>query len=384
MEIRQLNNMIHVLVRYDSEIIAALRGVGGGQWNPELQAWMFPTTKREALLSLQTQFANYKSKPKARLLYQKPAQNTAQNIRGNAVMPVTAKNRPILDYIKPEMTTEVGVFVVKMVQHLKLKGYSHNTIESYKSHLTRFLYYTDLAHDSAAIKGYLLYLLEERCCSHSYVNQAVNAIRQHLMLLGLSRENEALQIPRPKRENKLPKVMSKEEVARIFECTANIKHKTALMIAYSCGLRVSEVANLKVLDIDYSRNMVIVRQGKGRKDRIAPLSHTLIKQLDKFKAAYRPFEYVFENPERNGPITDRTLQTVFNNACRWAGIEKNLSFHSLRHSFATHLLEAGVDLRYIQELLGHKNSKTTEIYTHVSNKSLLRIINPLDQLDLDD
>lgn len=380
MEIRHLNNMIHVLVRYDSEIIAALRGVGGGKWNPELQAWIFPTAKGEALLAVQTQFANYKPIRKPRLVYQKPALRPP----ANTTLPITAKTRPTIDYVKPEISSEVGYHVSKMVHHLKLKGYSHNTIESYKSHLTRFLYWTDLAHDSAPIRGYLLYLLEERCCSHSYVNQAVNAIRQHLMLLGLNRENEALQIPRPKRENKLPKVMSKEEVVRIFDCTANIKHKTALMIAYSCGLRVSEVANLKVLDIDYGRHMVIVHQGKGRKDRIAPLSNTLIKQLDKFKAAYRPFEYVFENPERNGPITDRTLQTVFNNACRLAGIDKNLSFHSLRHSFATHLLESGVDLRYIQELLGHKNSKTTEIYTHVSNKSLLQIINPLDQLDLDE
>ncbi len=166
----------------------------------------------------------------------------------------------------------------------------------------------------------------------------------------------------------------------MLEVTSNEKHKSALMLAYSCGLRVSEVAMMQVKDIDSERMVVVVHQGKGRKDRITLLSEKMLDQLRIYYKTYRPKVWLFENPLKDGPISGRTLQQVFRNSAKKAEIRSDATFHSLRHSFATHLLENGTDLRFIQELLGHSSSKTTEIYTHVSRASLNRITNPLDQL----
>lgn len=152
------------------------------------------------------------------------------------------------------------------------------------------------------------------------------------------------------------------------------------MIAYSCGLRVSEVANLQLNDIDSDRMLITIRQGKGRKDRVTNLSKKMLTQLRNYYKEYKPNKWLFENLDKNAPITTRTLQKVYNRAAKKAGIKKKTTFHSLRHTVATHLLESGVDLRYIQELLGHSSSKTTEIYTHVSKKSIQGIPNPLDSL----
>lgn len=152
------------------------------------------------------------------------------------------------------------------------------------------------------------------------------------------------------------------------------------MIGYSCGLRVSEVCQIKVWDIDVNRMVVRIVQEKGRKDRLTPLSHKMLDQLKVYNEHYHPKEWLFYNPNTFKAMSSRTLQRVFNNSLSKAGIKKPLSFHSLRHSFATHLLELEVDIRYIQEMLGHASSKTTEIYTHVSVQSIQRIKNPLDEL----
>ena len=263
---------------------------------------------------------------------------------------------------------------------LTRRGYSPKTIKSYTNCIQRFLFYTHGKCNAALINGYLLYLLEEKSASHSYCNQVVNAVKIYARKFDYITEKDIIQLQRPKKETKLPKVLSKEEIKKILEVTKNIKHKTELMMAYSCGLRVSEVAEMKIQDIDSKRMVVIVRQGKGRKDRQSILSEIMLEQLRDYYKAYRPKEWLFENPERNGPIATRTLQRVFNQSVELAKIRKPVTFHSMRHSFATHLLESGVDLRFIQELLGHSSSKTTEIYTHVSLQSIQKIRNPLDTL----
>jgi len=226
----------------------------------------------------------------------------------------------------------------------------------------------------------MLYLIKERKCSYSHCNQVINAIKLYAKIANNVDYKKFIYFPRPKTENKLPKVLSKEEVKLLFSQMNNRKHKCELMIAYSCGLRVSEVMNLKVSDIDSKRMLVMIHQGKGRKDRITTLSDTMLVELRDYYKEYKPKQWLFENPSKSGPISTRTLQTIFNKAKVKANIRKEVTFHSLRHSYATHLLEAGVDLRYIQELLGHANSKTTERYTHVSTRSLLNIKNPLDSL----
>lgn len=267
-----------------------------------------------------------------------------------------------------------------VMDDLKRLGYSPKTIKSYTNHLKAFLAYSDGVCDLTSINSYLLYLLEVKKTSHSYCNQAVNAIKIYARKFSNIEETEVIKLQRPKKEKKLPKVMSQSEVKRLLEVTINEKHKTALMLAYSCGLRVSEVATMPIKNIDSERMVVIVHQGKGRKDRITLLSEKMLEQLRTYYKEYRPKEWLFENPAKDGPISIRTMQQVFRNSAAKADVRKEATFHSLRHSFATHLLENGTDLRFIQELLGHSSSRTTEIYTHVSRASLNRITNPLDQL----
>lgn len=260
------------------------------------------------------------------------------------------------------------------------RGYSRKTIKSYMSHIENYLIYTHDSIELESVNKYMLFLIKDKECSFSYCNQVVNGLKVYLREFATVNENDLVKLDRPKMVHKLPKILSKSEVKALLDGTTNIKHKTGLMLAYSCGLRVSEVVNIKKYDIDFSRMIVNIVQGKGRKDRITNLSPMMLEQLDIYYNQYHPNKWVFENVDNDGPISVRTFQRVFEKAVEREGIKKHVTFHSLRHSFATHLLEAGVDLRYIQELLGHADSKTTEIYTHVSTKSIQNIVNPLDQL----
>ena len=187
------------------------------------------------------------------------------------------------------------------------------------------------------------------------------------------------EIKRPKKDRKLPVVLSKEEVKKTLDATSNIKHKAILMLMYSGGLRV-EIIRLRPEDIDANRKLIYIRASKGRKDRYILLSDVALQTLREYWKKEKPQKWLFPGWNKEKHITSRTVQKIFQNACRKAGINKNVSVHSLRHSFATHLLESGINLRYIQELLGHKSSKTTEIYTHVSTKDLRAIKSPLDSL----
>ncbi len=187
-------------------------------------------------------------------------------------------------------------------------------------------------------------------------------------------------VHRPKIEKLLPNVLSKEEIKLILEAHSNIKHKTMLSLIYSCGLRRSELLNLKPKDIDSKRNIVIIRQSKGKKDRITPLSPKILDLLREYYKIYQPEIYLFEGQKSGTLYSEQSLQSVLKQALQKVKIKKPVTLHWLRHSYATHLLESGTDLRYIQELLGHKSSKTTEIYTHVSTKSLQQIKSPFDDL----
>lgn len=175
-------------------------------------------------------------------------------------------------------------------------------------------------------------------------------------------------------------VLNQNEVFNILNALNNYKHKAVLYLTYSAGLRVSEVVQLMVEDIDSKRMLVHVRQGKGRKDRYTILSREALKILKIYKRKYNPKKWLFYGRDKDKHLSERSVQKIFKKACKKADIKKEVSVHALRHSFATHLLEAGTDLRYIQELLGHKSTNTTQIYTHVSRKDVKRIISPLDQL----
>jgi site-specific recombinase XerD len=190
------------------------------------------------------------------------------------------------------------------------------------------------------------------------------------------------EVRRPTKDKKLPTILNKEEITRIIQAMKNIKHKAILMTIYSGGLRVSEAARLMPEDLDRQRMLIHIHGSKGRKDRYTKLSEKALKVLDEYMARYRPGKWIFEGAKAGRHLSRRTIEKIFDQACEKAEIQKDVSVHDLRHSFATHLLEGGVDLRYIQELLGHASSKTTEIYTHVSTKNLSKIISPLDNLDI--
>jgi len=273
--------------------------------------------------------------------------------------------------------------ILKMIEEeLKLKGYSFKTRKAYLGHIERFLSYTNKSLkevETEDIRKYMLYLLDNQKVSHSYVNQAISSLK--FACNEVLHQNQVIEfLPRPKKENKLPNVLSFQETIRILGALKNEKHKTILYLIYSAGLRVGEVVRLKPQDIDSERLLIHVVQGKGRKDRYTVLSEISLEQLRKYYKLYKPEKWLFPGQDENEFITERTVQRVFENACRIAKINKKVSVHSLRHSFATHLLEGGIDLRYIQELLGHANSRTTEIYTHVTQKSITNITSPLDRM----
>ena len=270
------------------------------------------------------------------------------------------------------------------IKTLQLKAYSHNTIKTYRTEfgvllkLLRNHSVNDLR--EGHIKSYILFLLQKKKYSESQAHTAINAIKFYFEKV-LNRPQIVVHIPRPKKPWQLPKVHAPEQVKKIIGATNNEKHKTMMMLAYASGLRLQEIINLKITDINSARMVIEVRRGKGKKDRQVVLSEKLLEQLRKYFRMYKPKNWLFEGRpgEQYGY---RTLQEVFGNAKEKAGIKMAGGIHTMRHSFATHLLENGTDLRLIQELLGHNSIKTTIRYTHVSRAQIGKIKSPLDELDL--
>ncbi len=222
------------------------------------------------------------------------------------------------------------------------------------------------------------YILPKRL-SYSFQNQLISAVKKFYSEI-YSQVIDPGEFTRPRTQHRLPNVLSKEEVKRILDAPVNEKHRVILSIVYGCGLRRSEVLMLEPQDIDRDRMLLSVRQAKGFKDRVVPVSVKLVDMIDSYMKRYRPVKYLIEGQQAGKMYSAASVEKVFRMACNKVGIKKSITLHGLRHSYATHLLEAGTDLRYIQELLGHKSSKTTEIYTHVTDKSIQRIRSPFDDL----
>jgi integrase/recombinase XerD len=268
---------------------------------------------------------------------------------------------------------------------LSSKRYSSNTIKTYSEALQTFLKYYHHKHIEQINNEDLIafnndYILKNNL-SASFQNQVVNSIKLFFSQIQGANINVEL-VHRPKREKLLPNVLSKEEIKQILNAPTNIKHKAMLSLIYACGLRRSELLNLKPNDIDSKRGVIIIRQAKGKKDRIAPLSEKILVMLREYYQSFKPITWLFEGQEIGNQYSEKSLESVLKQALAKCKITKPVSLHWLRHSYATHLLENGTDLRFIQEILGHKSSKTTEIYTHVSTKSLQKIKSPFDDLDI--
>jgi integrase/recombinase XerD len=282
------------------------------------------------------------------------------------------------------MPETVG-FYETVRRELRLRNYSHKTAKAYLSCLRSFVKYFRPRHPreltNADIRGYLLHMIEDDGYAAGTVNQTFNALR--FLYVDLYAQPFVIgSLPRPRREQKLPDLLNEDEVKRLFESVHNIKHRTMLMLAYASGLRVSEVVRLRIEDFDGERGLIHIRDAKGKKDRFTVFPESLRGQLLAYWKEYQLGRtgWLFPGQNPNYHLAERSIQAVMTRAVKTAGITKPVSMHALRHSFATHLLEHGTDLRYIQDLLGHQSVRTTEIYTHVSKKAIGKIRSPLDFL----
>ena len=270
----------------------------------------------------------------------------------------------------------------KMKMDMELRGYSPKTIKNYISHVSNFAKFYNKSPDlleEKEIREYLHYCIMEKKLSEGTVNY-INACLKFFYTKTLNRYWNMDQIARAKEPRRLPVVLSPEEIKSIFDVTENLKHKAILMTVYSAGLRVSEVCNLRVTDIDSENMQILIRQGKGKKDRYSLLSKANLEILREYWKRYQPKEYLFSGRYRTDAITPRSVQKMLEQSLEKTSITKNATVHTLRHSFATHLLDAGTDICYIQRLLGHTRITTTTIYLHLRRIDLLNIKSPLDMI----
>ncbi|MBG6112066.1 integrase/recombinase XerD [Flavobacterium sp. CG_9.10] len=301
-------------------------------------------------------------------------------------IPDTIENRERFKIEPPSYSLpspEGIVQIQKFKQWMRSKRYSESTITTYCEALKSFLIFhsekpvVEINNEDVIIYNNE-YILKNNL-SASYQNQTVNAIKLFFITVRETKI-DIDKIHRPKRAKLLPNVLSKEEIKLILNAHSNIKHKMMLSLIYSCGLRCGELLALQPVHIDSQRNIVLLKNAKGKKDRIVPLSPKILEMLRDYYTVYKPTAYLFEGRGTGQPYDARSLQLILKQAIVKANIKKPVTLHWLRHSYATHLLESGTDLRYIQELLGHNSSKTTEIYTHVSTKSIQQIKSPFDDL----
>ena len=267
----------------------------------------------------------------------------------------------------------------KMKMDLELKGFSPNTKKAYLKNAERFANHfakSPAMMGETEIREYLHHLAS-RNVSDSYISSVYSSLK-FLYQVSLQRNWNNLSIPRTKAEKRLPYVLATSEIKSLLNVTTNLKHRTILMTIYAAGLRVSEVTNLRVCDIDSKRMQIRINQGKGKRDRYTILSQVNLSLLKKYWNRYRPITWLFPGSSDVNPISTRTIQKVFQDSKNNAGITKKVSVHSLRHSFATHLLETGTDISHIQKLMGHSSIKTTSKYIHLKQEDLLKIKSPLD------
>lgn len=360
----ELGNQDELFVRFNhnEELYNRIILIRRAHWDKTSKHWIVPFTK-ESIKDLKDLFGNYELIIDERLkkdFYFQKAEATNEE--------------PLSDWIKEELKL--------LNTHLKLKGYSQKTIKAYNGHIKRFLLYFNKhpkGIDETELNNYLLKLLEEKNPATSYRNQLISALKIYYSKVHKIDDINFI-LTRPKKEKKLPNVLSKKDILKILDSIKNEKHKAIIFLIYSSGLRVGEVVTLKISDIDSDRMLIRVKQGKGKKDRYTMLSNVALEQLRKYFKIYKPKKWLFEGTTPDSHISVRSVQNIFQKAKETAKIKGDVSVHTLRHSFATHLLEAGTDIRYIQELLGHTTPKTTQIYTHVSTQDARRITSPLDNI----
>lgn len=335
---------IAVYFEKNAEWIARIKQVEGSRWSQTLGVWHLPDTDENRI--------RFKIN---------------SNEGKSALSQIQENNQLVLK---------------RFIEEIQLKGYSDNTLKTYRNEFGIYLNYLKEIpaqnRTTEDIRNYVLFCINELKLSEATVHSRINAIKFYYEQV-LRRARFLIEIPRPKKPSKLPKVIAPVDIKKLFEVTPNLKHNTMLKLCYGLGLRVSEIVKLKITDIDSKAMQVFIERGKGKKDRYVNLPQSILVQLRSYFVEYKPTVYLFEG-QYGGQYSSRSAQQVFKNALLKAKINKTVGIHSLRHSYATHLLEQGTDIRFIQELLGHSDIKTTLLYTEVSDKSIRKIISPLDNL----
>lgn len=357
------------------ELQEVVQTIINATWSRTYKCWYVPCT-RHHYENIKVAFVNMAMLEVSALrlfLEQRKKLVPVENVQISVVSKISTK----------QLNAENSGAMEQMQRMLVLKGYSPNTMRVY---CYEFKHLLGLLGDRSVnslekthVLSYLLWLIKNQGYSEQHVHSAVNAIKFYFEKVK-KYPPEFYDLPRPKKPLKLPAVLSLQEMTRLIQQLVNIKHRTMIMTGYAAGLRVSEIINLKTKDIDSERMMIHIHGAKGKKDRMVPLSKKLLLQLREYYIKYKPKEFLFEG-QLGGQYSSRSAQQVIKEAKVKAGITKSGSMHTLRHSYATHLIESGTDIRYIQALLGHNNITTTMRYTHVSKKFLSKIESPLDKLD---
>ncbi|MDZ4824196.1 MAG: tyrosine-type recombinase/integrase [Flavobacteriales bacterium] len=346
-ELGTLHNEAVIFIRfsYDAQLVGRVRQLTGVRWSRSQKAWYVRDNDH----------------------YRQLFKLIPRECGKEALMKVSDANRPALQ---------------RFIDTLRLKGYSHNTENTYRNEFAQLLLLLGDVHVDTMtpelLRSYMLYCTTELKLSEAHLHSRLNAIKFYFEQV-LQQEKFFAEIPRPKKHSTLPKHISTRDVKKLFECTENIKHNTMLKLCYGMGLRVSEIVALKVKHIDSGNMQVLIEKAKGKKDRYANLPESLLEQLRQYFKEYRPKEYLFEG-QYGGQYSTRSAQAVFEQAMKRASINKKVGIHGLRHSYATHLMEAGTDIGHIQKLLGHANITTTLIYAQVTNRDTKKVKSPLDSL----
>jgi integrase/recombinase XerD len=370
MKIITLESALHAGIRrikvkfdYNFELIKKIKSIHDAKWSTNSRYWHLPYTfeSLEEIRRIGSEFGFV--------------------IQGIDRLEEEKQERYFVRELSPEKESAVKLFR----RFLNTQRYSERTVITYIEAIKTFLGYLKSKRIEEITnmdvisfnEGYIL----KNGFSWSYQNQIISALKLFFNQV-IDKGLIISEIRRPRRSKNLPGIFSVEEVERLLKSIRNTKHKAALGLIYACGLRRSELIGLQISAIDSKRKLLMIKGAKGNKDRIVPLPESMIELLRGYYKLYRPGKWLFEGQKAGEPYSETSLRQAFVQAMKSAGIKKKLTLHSLRHSYATHLLENGIDLRFIQELLGHKSSKTTEIYTHVRVKSIESIRSPFEKLKL--
>jgi integrase/recombinase XerD len=365
---------------YDTELIVVVKGFSDARWSEQMKCWHIADRTDVITLLLNTFHG------KAYIDYSALRVSLAEklDVNHNASQKTLAKKvKDLYDSTLPALSEKGKHDIAQFSRWMDSNRFPASTVQTYTAMMVKFLRFNRPKEAAECTSDDLIRIVEEYILpnglSFSFQNQMISAVKKFYSTVYKTVIDPG-DIRRPRRQRRLPNVLSKDEVKRILSSVTNEKHRVMLSLLYACGLRRSELINLTLSDIERSRRLLRIRQSKGYKDRVVPVSDRTIEMIDTYMIHYKPQKFVFEGQWPGEPYSASSLEKVLKTACSRAGLGVEVTLHCLRHSYATHLLESGTSVRYIQELLGHSSSRTTEIYTHVTTTSIQKIRSPFDDL----